>query len=79
MVLICTTCGTVNSDPGGDIRKYHCGVCGSPALQRVATRGEKTFAAGVAGAAFGGLVGGPVGALVGGLLALFAGDKLLKK
>lgn len=78
MILICRNCGSENTDPGGDPKKYYCGVCGSYSLERVATKGEKAFAAAVAGAAFGGVVGGPVGALIGGILALVAGDRYLK-
>lgn len=78
MVLICRNCGSVNADPGGDPRHYRCGVCGALRLERVATRGEKTFAAVVTGAAVGGLSFGPVGALVGGIVGLLLGEQRLR-
>ena len=78
MVLICRNCGTLNSDPGGDPRQYRCGRCGAQNLQRIATKQEKTFAAGVTGATVGGLAFGPIGALVGGLLGLVVGDREFK-
>jgi hypothetical protein len=78
MILVCRNCGSLNSDPGGDLRRLRCGVCGQPQLQRVATKSEKVLAAGITGATVGGLTFGPIGALVGGVLALLIGDNQFK-
>jgi len=78
MVLRCRYCGTINTDPGGDPRKYRCGSCGHPQLERVATKSDKVLGAGIAGATIGGLSFGPVGALVGGLLGLMIGETQFK-
>jgi hypothetical protein len=78
MALICRNCGTINTDPGGDLRNYQCGNCGLQQLQRILTPQQKVFAAAAAGAAIGGLTGGPPGALIGGLIGIFLGDKVLK-
>jgi hypothetical protein len=78
MRLICRSCGTVYSDPGGDPRQYCCNVCYHQGLERVATKQEKVLAAGIAGATVGGLAFGPVGALVGGLFGLVVGENQFK-
>ena len=68
--LICGYCGTINTDPGGDPRKYRCGHCGQPQLQRIFTPQEKAFAAVATGAGIGALAGGLPGAVIGGLIGL---------
>ena len=68
--LICGYCGTINTDPGGDPKRYRCGYCGQPKLQRIFTPQEKAFAGAAAGAGIGALIGGLPGAALGGLIGL---------
>jgi C19orf12-like protein/Nin one binding (NOB1) Zn-ribbon like len=78
MILRCRNCGSINTDPGGDPRRYFCGTCGQPQLERIATKSERVLAAGVAGATVGGLTFGPVGALLGGVIGVLFGEREFK-
>jgi predicted nucleic acid-binding Zn-ribbon protein len=82
MPLICTNCRTINQDPGGDPRIYHCGHCGQATLQRTPTLTDtekNRLAAAIAGASILGLATeNPVGALIGALLGYALGDRLLR-
>lgn len=81
-LLVCNSCGAQNSDPGGPVEGYVCGVCGRPSLIRVApvlqpnTRREqaaKVVAGGALGGALGAALFGPFGAIVGGMVGLVLG------
>jgi uncharacterized protein YcfJ len=76
MRIVCFNCGNISSDPGGEIGRYRCGLCGSPNLQRIPTeedRNKETLAGLVVGAAIGAAFGGPPGALIGGLVGTLFG------
>lgn len=81
MVLICSNCGTVNKDPGGDPKKLLCGGCGQASLQRVQTQQEKNaLAAAIAGGAIAGMAGGgPIGVVVGAVIGAIIGSKVPTK
>jgi DNA-directed RNA polymerase subunit RPC12/RpoP len=69
--LVCTNCGTRNTDPGGPPSNYYCGHCGHNTLVR-AVPAQNTTDNTVAGAAILGTLGalafGPFGALAGAVL-----------
>lgn len=62
VVVVCQNCGAVNQDPGGNISRYWCGVCGQQALKRMAQRNVPPSEA--AGAAGGAVLGGLLGLLL---------------
>jgi hypothetical protein len=67
-MLVCSNCGSVNRDPGGDPALYTCGVCGQATLQRaenIPSGNNNTIGGAVVGATVGGFIGGPVGAVLG--------------
>lgn len=72
MAVFCQRCKSENSDPGGDLTPYTCGVCGGGPLVRMEKGRQPSRAAeaGVVGAMVGGAFAGAAGMLVGGLLGI---------
>jgi hypothetical protein len=80
-MLVCSNCGTVNRDPGGDPRCYQCGACGQMCLNRVESvpsGNNNAFAGAVIGGTLGGVAAGPVGAVLGIFFGAVLGDRLKK-
>ena len=80
-MLVCSNCGSVNRDPGGNILFYQCGVCGMATLRRVESvpsGNNNAFTGAVIGGTLGGVAGGPVGAVLGIFVGAALGDRLKK-
>jgi hypothetical protein len=81
LMLVCSNCGSINRDPGGDPAFYRCGVCGMNVLHRadsVPSGNNNAFAGAVVGGTLGGIAGGPVGAVLGIFVGAALGNQLRK-
>lgn len=73
-MVLCQHCGSQNSDPGGALETWRCGVCGQGPLVRVPesdapprphSAASDAVAGGTIGGTVGAVIGGPFGAAMG--------------
>lgn len=77
--LVCTYCGTRNTDPGGTLDTYECGKCGQRTLVRIHQvpidnndKISQAIAGGLIGFALASFIGVP-GMLLGAIIGAFLG------
>jgi outer membrane lipoprotein SlyB len=85
-MFICSNCGTLNQDTGGDPAWYKCGRCGQPTLHRQVVQdtspisnNNNALTGAVVGGTLGGVAGGPVGAIFGIVVGAVVGNQVKER
>lgn len=74
--LSCPHCHARNSDPGGPVAAYACGICGhTPMVRMEPDKTGRAIAGAVVGGALGGAFLGPIGVPTGAAIGAFMGAK----